>query len=81
MADSRGALQGWRRLALFGVLASVVCLAGGWLLEGFRLGWTDEQTQARVEREARARLDAMVAASGLPRERVRDWAGIVGVHC
>lgn len=28
----------------------------------------------------RARLDAMVAASGLPRERVRDWAGIVGVH-
>lgn len=28
----------------------------------------------------RARLDALVAAAGLPRERVRDWAGIVGVH-
>jgi streptomycin 6-kinase len=28
----------------------------------------------------RARLDAIVAATGLPRERVRDWAGVVGVH-
>lgn len=28
----------------------------------------------------RARLDGIVAASGLPRERVRDWAAIVAVH-
>ena len=28
----------------------------------------------------RARLDAIVAAGGLARERVRDWAAIVGVH-
>jgi streptomycin 6-kinase len=28
----------------------------------------------------RARLDAIVEASGLPRERVRDWAAVVGVH-
>ena len=28
----------------------------------------------------RARLDAIVAASGLPRDRVRDWAAVVGVH-
>lgn len=28
----------------------------------------------------RARLEAIVAATGLQRERVRDWAGIVGVH-
>ncbi len=28
----------------------------------------------------RARLDAIVAATGLPRRRVRDWAAIVGVH-
>jgi streptomycin 6-kinase len=28
----------------------------------------------------RARLDAIVAAGGLDRERVRDWAAIVGVH-
>jgi streptomycin 6-kinase len=28
----------------------------------------------------RARLDAIVAATGLPRERVRDWAAVVGVH-
>lgn len=28
----------------------------------------------------RARLEALLAATGLPRERVRDWAGIVGVH-
>jgi streptomycin 6-kinase len=28
----------------------------------------------------RARLEAIVAATGLPRDRVRDWAGIVGVH-
>jgi streptomycin 6-kinase len=28
----------------------------------------------------RARLDAIVAATGLPGERVRDWAAIVGVH-
>jgi streptomycin 6-kinase len=28
----------------------------------------------------RARLDGLVAASGLPRERVRDWAAIVAVH-
>ncbi len=28
----------------------------------------------------RARLDAIVAATRLPRERVRDWAAVVGVH-
>ena len=28
----------------------------------------------------RARFEAIVAATGLPRDRVRDWAGIVGVH-
>jgi streptomycin 6-kinase len=28
----------------------------------------------------RARLEAIVAATGLPRERVRDWAAVVGVH-
>ena len=28
----------------------------------------------------RARLDAAVAATGLDRERVRDWAAVVGVH-
>ena len=28
----------------------------------------------------RARLDALVAATGLDRARVRDWAAIVGVH-
>jgi streptomycin 6-kinase len=28
----------------------------------------------------RARLDAIVAATGLDRERVRDWAAVVGVH-
>ena len=28
----------------------------------------------------RARLDAIVAAAGFDRERVRDWAAIVGVH-
>jgi len=28
----------------------------------------------------RARLDAIVAATGLPRERVRDWAAVVAVH-
>jgi streptomycin 6-kinase len=28
----------------------------------------------------RARLEALVAATGLPRERVRDWAGVIGVH-
>jgi streptomycin 6-kinase len=28
----------------------------------------------------RARLDAIVAATGLERERVRDWAAVVGVH-
>jgi streptomycin 6-kinase len=28
----------------------------------------------------RARLDAIVAASGLDRARVRDWAAVVGVH-
>jgi len=28
----------------------------------------------------RARLDAIAAATGLPRERVRDWAAVVGVH-
>ena len=28
----------------------------------------------------RARLDAIVAATGLPRKRVRDWAAIIGVH-
>jgi streptomycin 6-kinase len=28
----------------------------------------------------RARLDDIVAATGLPRARVRDWAAIVGVH-
>jgi streptomycin 6-kinase len=28
----------------------------------------------------RARLEALLGASGLPRERVRDWAGVIGVH-
>ena len=28
----------------------------------------------------RARFEAIVTATGLPRDRVRDWAGIVGVH-
>jgi len=28
----------------------------------------------------RARLDAIVDATGLPRDRVRDWAAVVGVH-
>jgi len=28
----------------------------------------------------RARLDAIVTATGLPRERVRDWGAVVGVH-
>jgi streptomycin 6-kinase len=28
----------------------------------------------------RARLDAIVAATGFDRERVRDWAAVVGVH-
>jgi streptomycin 6-kinase len=28
----------------------------------------------------RARLDAITEATGLPRERVRDWAAVVGVH-
>ncbi len=28
----------------------------------------------------RARLEGLVAATGLPRDRVRDWAGVVGVH-
>ncbi len=28
----------------------------------------------------RARLDAILGATGLPRERVRDWAAVVGVH-
>lgn len=28
----------------------------------------------------RARLDAIVAATGLSRERVRDWAAVIGVH-
>jgi streptomycin 6-kinase len=28
----------------------------------------------------RARLDAIAAASGLERDRVRDWAAVVGVH-
>lgn len=28
----------------------------------------------------RARLDAVVAATGLDRDRVRDWAAVVGVH-
>jgi streptomycin 6-kinase len=35
---------------------------------------------ANLRRGRRARLDAIVAANGLPRERVRDWAAIVGVH-
>jgi len=28
----------------------------------------------------RARLEAIVAATGLPRDRVRDWAAVIGVH-
>ncbi len=28
----------------------------------------------------RARLDAIVAATGWPRDRVRDWAAVIGVH-
>ncbi len=28
----------------------------------------------------RARLDAIVAATGLPRDRVRDWAAVIGVN-
>ena len=28
----------------------------------------------------RARLEAIVAATGLERERVRDWAAVIGVH-
>jgi streptomycin 6-kinase len=28
----------------------------------------------------RARLEGIIEATGLPRERVRDWAGIVAVH-
>lgn len=28
----------------------------------------------------RARLEALVAATGMPRGRVRDWAGVIGVH-
>jgi streptomycin 6-kinase len=28
----------------------------------------------------RARLDALLEATGLPRARVRDWAGVIGVH-
>jgi streptomycin 6-kinase len=28
----------------------------------------------------RARFDEIVASTGLPLERVRDWAAIVGVH-
>jgi streptomycin 6-kinase len=28
----------------------------------------------------RARLEGLVDATGLPRERMRDWAGVIGVH-
>jgi streptomycin 6-kinase len=35
---------------------------------------------ANRRRGRRARLDAIVASTGLDRERVRDWAAVVGVH-
>lgn len=35
---------------------------------------------ANRRRGRRARLEAIVAAARLPRERVRDWAGVIGVH-
>jgi streptomycin 6-kinase len=35
---------------------------------------------ANGARGRRARLDGIVAASGLDRERVRDWAAVAGVH-
>ncbi len=28
----------------------------------------------------RARLEGILAATGLPRGRVRDWAGVIAVH-
>jgi streptomycin 6-kinase len=28
----------------------------------------------------RERLESLLAATGLPRDRVRDWAGVIGVH-
>ena len=35
---------------------------------------------ANRRRGRRARLDAIVAATGLPHERVRDWAAVAAVH-
>jgi signal transduction histidine kinase len=51
-----------RLLLVAGLLSSSVVAAAGLTLGGYRLGWSDEASFARVERHVRAHFDEMAAS-------------------